>query len=122
MNKKEKKYITNGIDKQLHVGNMLHDLYKKRRIFQSALARKMNRRYETVFKYQKKSTIQVAILWELSHALKHNFFYDIANMLPAEYDSTVIKDTTLDNEIVMLKEQIKILTIERDFAIKMINK
>ncbi len=122
MNNKEMKYTINGAAKELHVGKMLHDLYKKRRVFQSALARKLNRRYETVFKYQKKASIQVAILWELSHALNHNFFYDIAAMMPAHFASNAPKETSQDEQIVALNEQVKLLTAERDMALKLMGK
>jgi hypothetical protein len=33
--------------------------------------------------YGKNSTLQTAILWEICHALKHNFFADIAAQLPS---------------------------------------
>ena len=122
MNKKDRKYKLTEIENQPHIGKMLHDLYKKRRVFQSALARKLNRRYETVFQYQKKASIQVAILWELSHALKHNFFKDIAAMMPAEYASNAPQETSQAEQIVALTEQVKLLTAERDMALKLMGK
>jgi len=49
------------------------------------LACKPGRTFRTLAGYEKNSAIQTAVLWELCHALKHNFFLDIACQLPAEF-------------------------------------
>jgi transcriptional regulator with XRE-family HTH domain len=117
-----KKYISNQISAQLHIGNMLKDLFKKRRIHKSALARKLNRAPDTIYRYQKQSTIQIAIMWELSEALKHNFFRDIAALLPADYASNAPQETSQAEQIEALSKQVMLLTAERDFALKLLGK
>ena len=60
------------------VGEMLRSYMKKNRIYKSALARAINRKPRTLYDMIDKPSLQTAILWEISVALKHNFFADIA--------------------------------------------
>jgi hypothetical protein len=98
---------------------MLKDLIKKRRIYKSALARALNRRYETLVDYLKQPSIQISILWEICHVLKHNFFYDIAAQLPADFATNVTKDDTQSLKIAELEQQIIKLTAERDVLLQL---
>ncbi len=59
-------------------GKMLKEYIDKKRIFKSALGRVLNLNIKSILEYQKNDTIQTAILWDLSNALKHNFFMDLA--------------------------------------------
>lgn len=107
--KQVKKYELNTELSAPHTGQMLTALYKKRRISKAALARKLNRRASTMADYVKNSTIQTAILWEISHALKHNFFLDIAAQLPDTFATNVPADTSKDEKIVQLEQENLIL-------------
>lgn len=59
-------------------GKMLRSYLKKHRIYKSVLARMVNRHPQTLQGMLKKPSFQTAILWELSVALQHNFFADMA--------------------------------------------
>lgn len=65
----------------------------------------LNRRYDTVFEFHKKATLQTAILWEICHVLKHNFFNDIAAMLPADFATEVPADTSQAEKIAELQKR-----------------
>ena len=114
MRKTPQKYIENTERPAPHTGEMLKALYKKRRISKAALARKINRRASTLASFAKNHTIQTAVLWELSHALKHNFFADIAAQLPAEYATNVEANTTNTDRITQLERQVELLEAEKN--------
>lgn len=114
MRKTPQKYIENTERPAPHTGEMLKALYKKRRIRKAALARKINRRASTLASFAKNHTIQTAVLWELSHALKHNFFADIAAQLPAEYATNVEANTTNTDRITQLERQVELLEAEKN--------
>jgi transcriptional regulator with XRE-family HTH domain len=114
MRKTPQKYIENTERPAPHTGEMLKALYKKRRIRKAALARKINRRASTLASFAKNHTIQTAVLWELSHALKHNFFADIAAQLPAEYATNVEANTTNSDRITQLERQVELLEAEKN--------
>ncbi len=118
MNKKEKKYAVHNVTDKIHTGQLLKTYFKTRRIHKSALARKLNRNFSNLVNYQNNSTIQVAILWEISHALKHNFFEDIACQLPAEFSTDAPIHTHLEEQITTLKTDLQMMTAERDVLLK----
>ena len=116
-----KKHESEQHAQQLHTGNMLLNYFKKRRTHRSALARKLNKTPDTLYRYQKQASMQVALLWDICHVMKHNFFKDIAAMLPPEYATDAETDDTLSNEIAALKQQIALLTAERDVLMKVVS-
>jgi uncharacterized small protein (DUF1192 family) len=88
-----------------NVGALIERVYKERRIFKSALARKLSVSPTTVLDYSKKTSMQTATLWNLSVALKHNFLKDLADQLPKEFSSYAVKDTTLQDRIIALEKE-----------------
>lgn len=100
------------LPKHPHVGDMIATVFKNRRIRKAALSRMLGVAPSGVTGYVLRSTMQTDTLWKLSHALKHNFFADIASRLPADFASYVTPDTTKDDEIAQLKEEVARLKIE----------
>jgi hypothetical protein len=94
-----------------HIGNMLRTHIKKHRLFRSVLARMLGRDYSTVHKYEKKQSLHCKLLWELSLAIKHNFFADLAAQLPPDFTTTAPDPTLpLQERIAALEEENKVLT------------
>ena len=112
------KFLTNEKANVLHTGELLTTFFKEKRVRISPLARIMNRQFDAIKKYQKNASIQTAILWEISVALKHNFFQDIANMLPPEFGTNEPKNETELKRIADLEHQILLLENERDTLYK----
>jgi hypothetical protein len=115
---KEKKYATHKTEVNLHTGNLLKTYYAKNRIRKSPLARHLGRNVKTIADYLKNSTIQTAILWEISTVLKHNFFMDIAYRLPTEFTTDAPINTEKDERILTLEKQVELLTAERDVLLR----
>ena len=93
-----------------HLGKLLKDYITKHSVYRSSLARYMERQPSTIEYYLKQPTLQTAILWELSTALKHNFFMDVAAQLPADF-TTNAPDSSLPllEHIAVLEEENKML-------------
>jgi len=92
-----------------HIGNLLKTFFRTRRTRKAVLARLMMRKASAISKFQKKESIQIYILWELSHHLQHNFFADLASQLPAEFTSNVPINNSKEEEIARLSEENKLL-------------
>jgi hypothetical protein len=118
MNTKEKKYKINSNSETIHTGNMLKAFFAIRRTRKSALARHLNRNKNSVLNFQKNSSIQTAILWEISMVLKHNFFMDIASKLPADFTTDAPINSEKDERILALEKQVELLTAERDVLVR----
>ena len=93
-----------------HIGNILTTFYKTRKINKTALARAIHRAKPTVHKYDTRSSLQCNVLWDISVAVQHNFFADLAAKLPPTYTTNKPEDTTQAQRIAQLEEENKILT------------
>lgn len=100
-------------NQQLNVGEILTNYLETNRIRRAALARKMGILLQTLLSYQKKASLQTDKLWELSHALEHNFFADIANQLPNTYTTTINAHAESQQKIADLELEIEKLKIEK---------
>ena len=98
-----------------HPGNLIDNYLKEKRIFKSALARKLNVNIKTLIRVRSLNDLSISWLWSLSHAVKHNFIADIAVQLPSDYtgalqDALAEKDKT----ITTLQSELDAMTKERD--------
>ncbi|HUM53182.1 MAG TPA: hypothetical protein PK431_15255 [Chitinophagales bacterium] len=110
------KYTANLGD--FHFGNILKNYIDTKKISKAALARKIKRKDGNILHYQKSATLQISIVHELSHALKHNFFMDIAMQLPPTYTVTAPPDTSKDERIAQLEQENAILKAEKQVLIE----
>src|SRR4051812_44510421 len=93
----------------IHIGEILSDYYKRKRIYKTVLARITGIDYQSIIKHQKLKTVTVDTLIKLSEGLGHNFLMDIAVQLPKNFTTNAPIDTTAADEIEALKEKIKLL-------------
>jgi hypothetical protein len=106
-----------------HLGKLVKNHITKHKVYRSSLSRYMERQPSTIEYYLKKPTLQTAILWELSTALKHNFFMDLAAQLPAAF-TTNAPDLTLPfkERIAALEEENKLLKIKVETLMAVVGK
>ena len=96
-----------------HIGAMLHTYMESNRIYKAALARALNRNVRTLLQYTKNHSVQAAILWEMSHALQHNFFADLAALLPASFTSNSDREPDKREEKIAALE-VNLLRLQQD--------
>ena len=93
-----------------NVGNMLKNYYSANRVNKAALARRINRTSTTVQKFHTRRSLQCNVLWDISVALQHNFFADIAAQLPQSYSTNLPETNDPAKRIAQLEEENKTLT------------
>jgi len=114
---------TSELSNPIHIGEVVKKHIDTNKIYKSALARKISKSDSTIIRYQKSSTLQTSILFELSHALKHNFFADIAAQLPVEYSAQKTEESAKNIQTILdLQKEIERLTIENDLLKSIISK
>ncbi len=101
-----------------HFGKLLKTYIDKRKVAKSALARKIKRKDSTIIHYQNSASLQMSIVHELCHALKHNFFADMAAQLPESYTTSAAPDTAKDERIAELEEQLKLLQAKYEAVVE----
>lgn len=106
--------LMNDIIKAPHTGSILKTFLGRKRVPKALLAQKLGYNTTCVYAYFKRPTMQVALLWKLSILLDHNFFKDIAALLPADLSTNVLPDTTKDGLLAAKDEQIVILQKENE--------
>ena len=95
-----------------HIGNMLKAFYTERKINKAALARAIHRAKPSVHNYEKRDNLPCKIIWDISVALQHNFFADIAAQLPQTYTTNVPEDTNQAQRIAQLEDENRILFVQ----------
>lgn len=92
-----------------HIGTMLKNFYVERKVNKAGLARAIVKNKSTVQTYDTRSSLPCRVLWDISVAVQHNFFADLAAQLPQAYTTNVPEDTTQAQRIAQLEEENKIL-------------
>lgn len=103
-------------------GQLFENYLKQNKISKASLARAIDRSDNAILYFQKKSSIQASIIMELCHALKHNFFMDIASQLPAAYTTTAVADQDKDVKIIALQQEIMLLQAREEVLLKAFGK
>lgn len=114
------KYLEN--TGNFHIGQMLKTYIDKRKVAKSALARKIKRKDSTIIHYQNSASLQISIVHEICHALKHNFFADIAAQLPATYTTNAVADNTQTERIAQLEHENALLQAKYDALVEVMRK
>lgn len=102
----------------IHIGELVKEYLESKRIFKSALSRKINKRDTDILRYQKSVSLKTEVLFLLSDALEHNFFADIATLLPSHYSSTTPVDRSKDEIIENLTKQIELLKAREEVLLE----
>lgn len=92
-----------------NIGALISRVYKEKRTYKSALARKLGVRPTTALNYAKKTSMQTTTLWKLSLILRHNFLKDLADQLPKEFSTYAPKDSSLAKRITLLEQENELL-------------
>lgn len=102
----------------IDTGAMLEQYLSEKRISKSSLAEKINRNSQSINKYIGNSSIQTGILLDMSYALKHNFFQDIASQIPADFTVNQKQTQQYKSQIEALQEENKVLKIQNELLMK----
>ena len=100
---------------EIHIGAIIKAYLQEHRIYKSALARKIGKRDEDIARYQKAKSLKTDVLILLCEGLEHNFFADIAQLLPSSYTQNENPETAnLQLQIETLQKEIEILKARED--------
>ncbi len=100
------------MDKTTHLGRMLSQYIEHKNYKRSTVAEKAGMFSSAIYAFEKQPSMQTATLLRLSHGLKYNFFMDIANSLPREYEHGQIVVSEMQELLARQAEEIKNLKLE----------
>jgi len=110
------------MENNLNTAQIIGLYFVKNRTRKAALARRLHKNISHIMGLQKKPSIQTQTLWELCHALEHNFFLDIAAQLPIDYSTNAPANHDKDQIIALLQQQILKLQTEKDVLLQAFGK
>lgn len=109
----------------IDTGKLLDDFLRKNRIAKTSLAADINRNKVSVLKYTQNESIQTGILIDICYALKYNFFQEMADAMPKEFEYTpnidpekVARENNQQTLMAQLQEENKILKIQNELLMK----
>ena len=105
-----------------HMGKLLQQVLYKKHISNADLARKMNKNRTGVYKYDKRASLQLRIVWHLCTVLKHNFFADLAARLPADYTTNLPPGASANDRIAQLETENRDLKLQLDLLKEVLRK
>ena len=106
----------------IHIGQLLFNYFEKHRTRKAALARLLQVKPTAILRYQKRDSLQISILINISHALKHNFLMDIAQELPQEYTTNKAMFVEKEAEIEALKKEVETLKTQNQLLMQLMGK
>ena len=103
----------------INVGRILSTHLKDHFIQGEHLAGLIGKQGQTVSLYRNSPDIRTNTLEDISYALEHNFFQDIANHLPREFSISARYNADNLSLIAQLQEENKVLRIENNLLMRM---
>ncbi|MGK4566986.1 helix-turn-helix domain-containing protein [Flavobacterium sp. 3HN19-14] len=98
----------------INFGALLTDHIAKNKVSKTALADVLKISSSNLEARLKRTSIQADVLLKICDALNHNFFADIAALMPVEFSTSTNPDITKDERIAELELEVKMLQRERD--------
>jgi hypothetical protein len=118
--KAPRKYLTPVEVPYPHIGTLLSKRVRLAGITEAAIARKLSISATTMGGYKRNQSVQVGILWNVGMAIKHNFFAEIAALMPVPFVNTEFENSIAEfqKQLAAKDEQMK----EKDERIKELEK
>lgn len=108
------------METKIHIGRMVSKRIEETGIKRTTLGMKLGLPNTAIYAYEKRSSLHIQSLLQLSHAMQYNFFMDIALQLPSDYDSD--SNSPKDKLLAEQADQIKKLQWENDLMKELLGK
>ena len=105
--------------KKIDMGELLSFYMESRFVRGEQLANLLGRTGQTISKYRTTSVMRSDMIAEISYALKHNFFQDMANHLPSDFTVNTALNSEKQQYITQLEEENKMLKIQNELLIRL---
>ena len=108
------------MENSIHIGAMIKNYIDQRHLTRTIIARQMDTPSTAIYAYEKRKYIHCQTLMRICVATKYNFFMNIANMLPRDFESDARKVSDKDALIAQQATEINKLTLENNLLKELI--
>lgn len=105
-----------------NAGQLILSYILTNKISRASLSRKLGITYTALYRLLQQTKMNTLQVEAFSHALKHDFFIDFSNLLPANYHRDLNPNKDLELRISELETQLNQVTIERDILLRVMQK
>jgi len=105
-----------------HFGNWLKKVILEHKMTRVEITNAMNASAPVLYAYEERPSLQLYIIFRLCHAMKYNFFKDIAAQLPETYSYDKEAQAKYEAHLTALEEENKKLKWENDLLKELITK
>lgn len=105
--------------KKIDMGELLRFYMETHFIRGEQLARLLGKTGQTITKYRTTDTMRSDTIAEISNVLQHNFFQDMANLLPSNYTVNTALNSEKQRYVNQLEEENKMLKIQNELLIRL---
>ena len=102
------------MEKTLHIGKMVQEYIDAKNFKRTMVAQILGVPNTAIYAYEKRHSLQTSNLLRICHALKYNFYMDVANSLPKEYAHSELLVSEKDELIDKQAAEIQKLKLEND--------
>jgi hypothetical protein len=74
------------MENSIHIGRMIKTYIDRKNITRVSIAKAMNTPSTAIYAFEKRTALNSATILKISNALRYNFFMDIANTLPTDFE------------------------------------
>jgi hypothetical protein len=102
----------------VHIGNLLLEKLKEFHLTKVEVARRTNRAQTSILPLTRRPSMQAYILWEISIAMKYDFFSSLSKSLLEKHPDIKSETTSLHATIASLEKELAATKVERDYMKK----
>ena len=110
------------MDNTIHIGKMVREYIDLKRYKRTVVAKWVGMGSTGIYAYEKRASMETGSLLRFCHALKYNFFMDIANAMPPEYAYSKLEVSPRDQEIADLKQEVALLKRDNELLKELVLK
>jgi hypothetical protein len=112
----------------IDTGRLINSYRLKEKLSLAELSRILQKTPVGAANYTRNKSIQTSTLIDISYALRHNFFQELANALPRDFTINQLKDPAKETQeqeqkdlIAQLQEENNVLKIQNELLMKLSN-
>jgi hypothetical protein len=104
---------------KIDFGQLLSFYMESRFVRGEQLALLLGKTGQTISKYRTTAVMRSDTIAQISNVLKHNFFQDMANLLPSDYTINTALNSNNQRYVNQLEEENKVLKIQNELLIRL---
>jgi hypothetical protein len=106
---------------EVNIGELLTSKLKELHVTNAELGRRINRPHSAAYPWRRQPSVQAYVLWEISIALKYDFFSALSKAMQEKHLEVVGENASDKETMSELQRELAAVKEERDYLKKMVD-